>query len=186
MSKLTWSWSVESEPQRSRNLLARDVRLRCRRNQTGTVGSGEANCGETQLRTRAHLGKRNHQERTPQSFYDLPTNACSYGGQGTPASGIRSAARSAGFRPFRTGCTIYLVSLLDAKQLLSASIDRVRNNRTTKSLKLAARVKAAPSAASSRLSLSRLTEYPIRLAVSNVEGAKKHPLRELLRRQETE
>jgi hypothetical protein len=43
---------------------------------------------------------------------------------------------------FRTGCTIYLVIYLDAKQLLSASIDRVRNNRTTKNLKLAARVKS--------------------------------------------
>src|ERR1700733_7103817 len=78
MSKLTWSWSGESEPQRSRNLLARDVRLRCRRNQTGTVGLGEANCGGTQLRTWAHLGNRNHHKRTPQSFYDLPTNACLY------------------------------------------------------------------------------------------------------------
>ena len=68
----------------------------------------------------AYLGKRNHQERTPQSFYDLPTNVSYYVGQGTPASGIRSAARTL-LSSIRTGCTIYLVVLLDAKQLLLAA-----------------------------------------------------------------
>jgi hypothetical protein len=97
-----------------------DGGLRCRRNRIGTVGFGKANYGGTQLRTRAHLGNGNHQERTPQSFYDLPTNACYYVGQGTPASGIRSAARTL-FSSIRTGCTIYLVTYLDAAQPLSAS-----------------------------------------------------------------
>jgi len=66
------------------------------------------------------LAKEITKNAPPKAFTICRRMLDSYVGQGTPASGIRSAARTL-FSSIRTGCTIYLVTHLDAEQILSAS-----------------------------------------------------------------
>ena len=83
-----------------RQVLTATRRLGCRRNPSGAVGFWEMGCDGVQLKTRAHLGNGITKNAPPKAFtmcrrgslYGMIASA-SYVGQGTPDSGISSAAR---------------------------------------------------------------------------------------------
>jgi len=89
-------------------------------------------CDGVQWKTRAHLGNGNHQERAPQTFYDLPMRKFMKDDcirilhrQGTSDSCISSAARDAGLRPPAQAARSILVTYLDAGQPHSV-IEKIR------------------------------------------------------------
>src|ERR1700691_805547 len=127
-SKPTWSWSVESEPQKSRNLLECDVRLHCRRNQTATVGLGGANCGGTQLKTRRTLAKEITKSAPPKAFTICRLGSLSVRERLTRVLGRRLRTLVFAFpRRLHDLSVIYL----DAKQLLLYQIAGSTRSKAT-------------------------------------------------------